>query len=59
MNLNQSFQKKCNRNNLIKLREIDIINSTVRKSFFLNMRLRKVKINTDCFVVKDTSINIK
>ena len=51
--------RKCNRNVSIKLSEVDIINSAVRKSYFLNMRLRKVKVNTDCFVVRNTSIKIK
>ena len=44
---------------LINLNGIYIINLTVRKSSFLNMRLRKVKDNIDCFMVRDTSINIK
>ena len=50
---------KSNRSILIKVSEINILDATIRKSFFLNVWLIKVKINTNCFVFRDTSINIK
>ena len=49
--------KKCNRNILIKLNEIDIINSAVRKSFFLNIGLGRLR-STQIILWSETQVSI-